>query len=134
DKAGIGFGFSTSLVRTAQRLASAFPLGGLLSQMNLGFTDQVSLDFKLGLGNVLQSLLAGRGLPAVNPLGDWLIGVTGQLSWQGFPVGQVTGFVFSPHSAEIDPHVQKVFLLSAGQALDLMKIPIATQAQYDNLV
>src|SRR5262249_51073866 len=111
------------------------PLFGFVAQMlSLGFADHIGLDFKLGLGSVFASLLAGQGLPAINPLGDWLIGVTGELSWLTFRIGQVTGFVFSPHSAEIDRHVQKVFLLPAGQAIDPTLIPIATQQQYDNLV
>jgi hypothetical protein len=136
DKGGIGFGFKGSLQRTVQLVASAGnPMAGFLAQvLSLGFTDQLGLDFKLGLGNVFASLLAGNGLPTIDPLGDWLIGVTGELHLLNFRIGQVTGFVFSPQSAEIDRHVQKVFLLPAGTAPDPTLIPIATQVQYDNLV
>ncbi|MDD5388106.1 MAG: Ig-like domain-containing protein [Gallionellaceae bacterium] len=134
DKNGIVLGMGGSLVGMAGTYANLFtgglPIGSQMVAMSTaGFKDYLSFEFKLGLGGIFQSILAGNGLPEINPLGDWMAGIEGSLSWMGFPIGEVSGYLFSAESNEIDAHVLREF--DPGDSIG--DIPIALEAQYQSL-
>ncbi|MFO7615970.1 MAG: Ig-like domain-containing protein [Bacteroidales bacterium] len=133
NKNGIGFSLRTSpLVGTAERLSLMIGnIGPLLVSLGTnGFKDYVELDFRLALDDVFGSLLGRSTLPEINPMGDWLVGISGSLTWLGFEVGEISGYLFSPQSEVFSDHV---FVLPPGGELasDETRIPVADQASFD---
>ncbi|HSL32826.1 MAG TPA: Ig-like domain-containing protein, partial [Candidatus Limnocylindrales bacterium] len=148
DKDGVAVGFEGSMQRLAGEVAGLvgpFGIGEFFVKLfALGFEDQFRFDFKLGLGGVFESLLAGNGLPEVSPFGDWVGGFSGQIRWLGVELAGVSGFFFSPASAEVADHVIVVPatgpdefpaivppLDADGNLNDTLKIPITADRLLD---
>jgi CSLREA domain-containing protein len=139
NKSGISFELNTSIKQSLIRMAGmALPLGGLMADFVLvpGISDSVHLTFELGVGDLLTSVLSGQGLPNnISPVGNWTIGVGGTMSWFGFEMGRISGFVFSPGSDQIPLHTQRLYEPSSSDPIPSeLLIPIATQQQYNDLL
>lgn len=117
DKTGIGFGFSTSIQKTVQRLAGLvgpFGVGSLLvSMLSLGFTDRLDLTFKLAVPTAIGDVMTPPAGATGNPLkvssdGDWLVGLGASLDFLGFGLADARGFLFKAGSSAVNDHTYVV--------------------------
>jgi hypothetical protein len=137
---GVSFGFDTSVLDIAKKIIEqAAPFVGqsltsLLTLMTLGFEDTLGMTFQLPLEGVPEALLAGEGLPVIDPFADdWAIELRGGLKFLDFQVGRMTGLLVPPRNeAFLEQRIQKVWE-APDAPIDPARIPVQTPEHYDGL-